>query len=87
MLQLQQPRRKKLCLKLFLRRKRISLTTALFSLYALSAQSVSLLETDTFCLKKLKKVVPFALRTLPTRQQTPRTKIMAGTRMKATSST
>jgi hypothetical protein len=53
----------------------------------LSAQSVSQLETDTFCLKKLKKAVPFALRTLPTQQQTLRTKMMARTKMKATSLT
>jgi hypothetical protein len=53
----------------------------------LSARSVSQLETDTFCLKKLKKAVPFALRTLPTQQQILRTKMMAGTRRKAMSST
>jgi hypothetical protein len=56
------------------------------SLYALRAQSVSQLEIDTFCLKKLKKTAPFALMTLLTQQQRARTSI-AGTRRKATSLT
>jgi hypothetical protein len=74
--------RRKPSLKLSSKRKRMSP-----SLPALSVQSVFQLGTDTFCLKKLKQAVLFALRTLLTQQQTLRTRIMAGTRRKATSST